>query len=220
MSSILAKSFKRFRIFFCGAVFLFVIFDAGVSRGEQGPVILAFGDSLTAGFGVREEESYPSVLQDIIEREGFPHKVINAGVSGDTTAGGVRRVHWALKHQPEIVILELGVNDGLRGLSLSEMHSNLEKIIQTCREGGAKVLLAGMKVPPNYGENYSREFERVFERLADQYTLPFMPFFLKGVAAKREYTMDDGVHPLGPGYKIVGETVWKYLKPLLKNPSR
>lgn len=220
MLSILAKTVSSFRIIFLGAVLSLLVVCVGAVRGESQPVILAFGDSLTAGFGVREEESYPSVLQEILAREGYVYKMINAGVSGDTTAGGVRRVSWALKHEPEIVILELGANDGLRGLSLDEMHVNLEKIILVCRERGAKVLLVGMKIPPNYGEAYSLEFEQVFARLAKQYQLPFMPFFLEGVAAERKYTQDDGIHPRGPGYKIVGQQVWQHLKPMLSQSSR
>ena len=210
------KILQKFPIFFlwlfCSPALV------AISEGATKPVILAFGDSLTAGFGVLEQESYPSRLQKIIEREGYPHKVVNAGVSGDTTAGGVRRIDWLMKHNPKIVILELGANDGLRGLPIEEMFANLDRIIQTCREKEARVLLAGMKIPPNYGEEYSREFEQVFSRLAQKYSLPFIPFFLEGVAAKREYTRDDGIHPLAPGYEIVTETVWKSLEPLLKKP--
>ena len=200
------------------AVFVAFALSAGGFARAGETTILARGDSLTAGFGVLEQESYPSRLQKIIEREGYPHKVVNAGVSGDTTAGGVRRIDWLMKHNPKIVILELGANDGLRGLPIEGMFANLDRIIQTCREKEARVLLAGMKIPPNYGEEYSREFEQVFSRLAQKYSLPFIPFFLEGVAAKREYTRDDGIHPLAPGYEIVTETVWKSLEPLLKKP--
>lgn len=180
-----------------------------------GPVILAFGDSLTAGFGVPENQSYPAQLQVTLKQNGYPHQVVNGGVSGDTTAGGTRRIRWLMKHDPKIVILALGANDGLRGLSLEEMESNLERIIVLCRERKAKVILAGMKIPPNYGEDYSVGFEKVYTRLAEKYELPLIPFLLEGVAAKREYTQPDGLHPLGPGYTIVSATVWKYLKPLL-----
>ena len=122
-------------------------------------------------------------------------------MSGDTTAGGVRRIKWLMKHDPEIVILELGANDGLRGLSLEEMESNLEQIIDICKESGAKVLLTGMRIPPNYGEEYTVEFEKTFIRLAEKHKLPLVPFFLEGVAGIREHTQPDGIHPLGSGYR-------------------
>ncbi len=184
--------------------------------GEGPPVILAFGDSLTAGFGVPEKENYPSRLQAMLKEQGYPHRVVNAGVSGDTTAGGVRRINWVLKHKPQIVILALGANDGLRGLPVAEMRANLQAIIDACVAQGARVLLAGMKVPPNYGEQYSEEFEAVFERLAEENDLTFLPFLLEGIAAKREYTQADGIHPEGAGYAVVATQVWDHLQPMLK----
>ncbi|MFQ5673780.1 MAG: arylesterase [Nitrospinales bacterium] len=196
------------------AVLLFCL-AAQPLHGGPPPVILAFGDSLTAGFGVAEKNSYPARLQEILKRHGHSYRIVNAGVTGDTTAGGLRRIDWLLRLKPAIVILELGANDGLRGLPLSEMRANLEKIIRRCREANARVLLAGMKIPPNYGGAYTREFEATFDRLAETYRLNYIPFFLEGVAAKRELTQADGIHPLGPGYKIVAETVWNYLEPML-----
>ena len=193
-------------------LFLFVFVP---TVGGSSPVILAFGNSLTAGFGVPDNESYPSRLQNILIQNGYPHKVINAGVSGDTTAGGLRRIKWLMKHSPKVVILELGANDGLRGLSIKAMEFNLDKIIGVCEEHGAKVLLTGMKVPPNYGEEYTVAFERVFIRLAEKHDLSLVPFFLEGVAGVRKYTQPDGIHPLGSGYSIVAQTIWKYLKPLI-----
>jgi acyl-CoA thioesterase-1 len=184
-------------------------------KGESPPVILALGDSLTAGYGVTEPENYPSRLQVILKEKGYPHRVVNAGVSGDTTAGGVRRINWLLKQKPQIVILALGANDGLRGLPIKEMYFNLLQTIEICREGGAKVLLAGMKIPPNYGEEYSNEFVEVFVKLSQKFELRLLPFLLEGVAARREYTQADGIHPLGPGYEIVAATVWKHLEPML-----
>ena len=180
------------------------------------PVILAFGDSLTAGFGVPEKDSYPARIQEILKKNGFPHKVVNAGVSGDTTAGGLRRISWLMQHEPQIVILALGANDGLRGLPVSEMRSNLGKIIQRCREGNAKVLLVGMKMPPNYGKEYTEEFNAVYPLLAKKYDTPLIPFLLEGIAAKKEYTRPDGIHPLAEGYEIVAATVWKHLQLLLQ----
>lgn len=202
-----------------GAFFFSLAFISDL-KGESPPVILAFGDSLTAGFGVAEPENYPSRLQVILKEKGYPHRVVNAGVSGDTTAGGVRRITWLLKQNPRIVVLALGANDGLRGLSIGEMYSNLKQIIEICRERGAKVLLAGMKVPPNYGEEYSQEFVDVYVKLSQEFEeLRLLPFLLEGVAAKREYTQADGIHPLGPGYEIVAATVWKHLEPMLTTTS-
>ena len=211
------KNFNTFVPFIIWALFLFV---PTTLAGGSSPVILAFGDSLTAGFGVPDAQSYPARLQKIIIENGYPHQVVNGGVSGDTTAGGVRRIKWLMKHNPEIVILELGANDGLRGLSLKEMESNLEQIIVICKEGGAKVLLTGMKVPPNYGEEYTVEFEKIYIRLAEKHKLSLVPFLLEGVAGRREYTQPDGIHPLGSGYSIVVQTIWKYLKTLMDAGSK
>src|SRR5262245_4557806 len=129
------------------------------------PLIVALGDSVTAGLGVAEEDSYPAQLQRRLDRDGFHYRVINAGVSRDTTAGGLRRINWVLKSKPQIVILELGANDGLRGLSLRETKANLERIIQQCRSGSATVILAGMKLPPNYGAEYTNHFESMYPAL-------------------------------------------------------
>ena len=203
-----------FRLFFVLGV-ITPLFPGPVYSKEKA-VVLAFGDSLTAGYGVKDEESYPSKLQEKISSAGFPHKVVNAGVSGDTTAGGVRRIRWLMKHEPEIVILALGANDGLRGLSIDEMRKNLEIMITICREHNAQILLAGMKALPNYGEDYMREFETVFPELAKKHDLIFLPFLLEGVAGEREYTQSDGLHPLASGYSIITDLVWQRLKPMLK----
>ena len=200
-------------IFFIGMIA--AAFPA-IVLSEEKPVILAFGDSLTAGWGVNEEENYPSLLQMKIASAGFSHKVVNAGVSGDTTAGGVRRIRWLMKHKPEIVILALGANDGLRGQPADEMRRNLETMIRICREHSARILLAGMKALPNYGEDYMREFESVFPELAKKYSLEFLPFLLEGVAGVREHTHPDGLHPVASGYRIVADLVWERLAPILQ----
>ena len=211
---ILLKFNRVFRVVFILGVFV-LLFPGSVFSKEK-PVILALGDSLTAGFGVKEEESYPAKLQLKVASAGFPHKVINAGVSGDTTAGGVRRIRWLMKHAPEIVILALGANDGLRGFSVDEIRRNLELMIGVCRKNNARVLLAGMKALPNYGEDYMREFETVYSELADKHNLDFLPFLLKGVAGVREHTQPDGLHPVASGYRIVTDLVWQRLEPMLK----
>ncbi|MEK6604397.1 MAG: arylesterase, partial [Nitrospirota bacterium] len=143
-------------------------------------------------------------------------RVVNAGVSGDTTAGGVRRVEWVLKSKPDIVILELGANDGLRGLNLTETHANLEQIIQRLLAGGARVILAGMKLPPNYGADYTKAFQTMYADLARRHDVQFIPFFLDGVAAKIDLNQADGIHPTGQGYAVIVKGLWPVVEPLLK----
>jgi acyl-CoA thioesterase-1 len=184
------------------------------STGDR-PRIVAFGDSLTAGLGVAAEDSYPSQLQRRLERDGFQYRVINAGVSGDTTAGGLRRTAWVLKSRPQIIILELGANDGLRGLSLRETQANLERIIQQCRSASIIVVLAGMKLPPNYGVEYTTDFESMYPALAKKYHLVLIPFFLDGVAGSASLNQADGIHPTVEGYRIIVDKVFETVKPLL-----
>ena len=180
------------------------------------PRIVAFGNSLTAGLGVAPAESYPAQLQRTLDAAGYAYRVVNAGVSGDTTAGGVRRVSWALNNKPVIVILELGGNDGLRGLSLHETKANLERIIQQFQQASATVVLAGMKLPPNYGQDYTAGFEALYQALAKQYHLTLIPFFLDGVAASSTLNQADGIHPTGEGYRLIVEKVFPVLEPLLE----
>jgi acyl-CoA thioesterase-1 len=189
------------------------------SNAAQRPeerILVAFGDSLTAGLGVSPEETYPARLQAKLLLSGYRYRVINAGVSGDTTAGGLRRVEWVLKSKPDVVILELGANDGLRGLNLAQTRTNLEQIIQRFLAGGAKVVLAGMKLPPNYGTDYTKAFQSMYVDLAKRDDVQFIPFFLDGVAAKADYNQADGIHPTGAGYAVIVENIWPVLEPLLK----
>jgi len=179
-------------------------------------ILVAFGDSLTAGLGVSPEETYPARLQEKLLLSGYRYRVINAGVSGDTTAGGLRRVEWVLKSKPDVVILELGANDGLRGLNLAQTRANLEQIIQRLLASGAKVVLAGMKLPPNYGTDYTKAFQSMYADLAKRDDVQFIPFFLDGVAAKADYNQADGIHPTGAGYAVIVENIWPVLEPLLK----
>jgi len=178
-------------------------------------VIVAFGDSLTAGLGVAEEEAYPAVLERKIHEAGFSYRVVNAGVSGETTAGGLRRVSWILQNRPEIVILELGANDGLRGLSLSETKKNLTEIIEELQREHVRIVLAGMQMPPNYGKEYTESFEKIFPELAGGYRLILIPFFLEGVAGRAGLNQADGIHPTAQGYQKVVDNVWPKLEPLL-----
>ncbi|MFZ5861685.1 MAG: arylesterase [Nitrospirota bacterium] len=193
---------------------------AADARGQPGPTptIVAFGDSLTAGFGVPGRDAYPSRLERRLRGEGYAHRVVNAGVSGDTTAGGLRRVDWVLKSRPQLVILELGANDGLRGLSPAQTRDNLARIIERLQASGATVVLTGMRVPPNYGDDYARAFESVFPELARRYHLPLIPFFLDGVAADPALNQADGLHPTAEGYRVIVERIWPHIKPLLPRP--
>jgi acyl-CoA thioesterase I len=180
------------------------------------PRIVAFGNSLTAGLGVPPDQSYPAHLQRTLDAAGYAYRVVNAGVSGDTTAGGIRRVSWVLNSTPAIVILELGANDGLRGLSLHETKANLERIIQQLQQASVTVVLAGMKLPPNYGQDYTGGFEALYQSLAKQYRLTLIPFFLDGVAGSSSLNQADGIHPTGEGYRLIVERVFPTLEPLLE----
>ncbi len=177
--------------------------------------IVAFGDSLTAGYGIAPEQAYPAVLERRLNKLGYSYRVVNAGVSGDTTAGGLRRVDWILRSDPQIVILELGANDGLRGQDLDKTRENLGRIIEKLLENGVAVILAGMKIPPNYGPDYTRKFSEIFYDLARQYDLAFVPLFLDGVAAKRHLNQPDGIHPTPEGYERVVDNILPVLLPLL-----
>ena len=179
-------------------------------------ILVAFGNSLTAGLGVAPRETYPARLQEKLSLAGYRYRVVNAGVSGDTTAGALRRVEWVLKSKPDIVILELGANDGLRGLNLKDTRANLSLIIQRFQAAGAKVVLAGMKLPPNYGPAYTGAFQEMYADLAKHYDLPLIPFFLEGVATKTDLNQADGIHPTGSGYAVVVDMLWPTLVPLLK----
>jgi acyl-CoA thioesterase-1 len=179
------------------------------------PLIVAFGDSLTAGYGLSESQSYPSLLQHRLDREGYRYRVVNAGVSGDTSAGGVRRVEWALKGDVRFLILELGANDALRGQPAAETKKNLAHIIETALRHKVTVVLAGMEAPPNLGVEYTREFREVFRDLARQYNLALVPFFLEGIGGVNELNQSDGIHPNAKGTEIVVENIWRVLGPLL-----
>jgi acyl-CoA thioesterase-1 len=178
--------------------------------------LAVLGDSLTAGFGVAREEAFPALVQERLRREGYDYRVVNAGVSGDTTAGGLRRVDWVLRTRPSIVIVALGSNDGLRGLSVDAMRQNLGEIITRIRASGARVLLAGMRLPPNYGGEYARAFAAVFPTVASKAGIPLMPFLLDGVAGEPGLNQPDGIHPNARGQQVVATRLWPYLAPLLR----
>jgi acyl-CoA thioesterase-1 len=180
------------------------------------PVIVALGTSLTAGLGLAQSEAWPALVQARLDREGYRYRVVNAGVSGDTSAGGLSRLDWQLGQKPAIVIVELGANDGLRGLPVAQVKENLGKIIARSRAAGAAVVLAGMQAPPNMGADYADSFRALFPALADEYHVPLVPFLLAGVAAEARLNQADGIHPTAEGQRIVADNVWTTLAPLLK----
>ncbi len=184
----------------------------------SGPIITALGDSLTAGLGLDEEESYPSLLQEKLRAGGYPHRIVNAGVSGDTSAGGLSRMDWLLQQPVRIFILALGANDGLRGVPPEATRKNLAAIIERAQAAGAQVVLAGIRLPTNYGRDYLRRFEAIFPALAKEYELPFIALLLKDVAMRPALNQADGIHPNAEGTRIVAENVWHVLEPLLEKP--
>jgi acyl-CoA thioesterase-1 len=180
-------------------------------------IIVAFGDSLTAGYGVPINNSYPSLLENKLEENGLNYKVINLGISGDTTFDGLFRFSSVIKLNPELVILTLGANDALRSLSPIEAKNNLMKMIEQLIEHKIKILLGGMYSPPEHGREYNNIFDSIYPELAKKYNLPLIPFFLEGVVLNPQFSLNDGLHPNAEGYKkIVEENIWKYLKDLLK----
>lgn len=179
------------------------------------PVVVALGDSLTAGYGVEPGLSYPDWLQKRMDGEGAGYRVVNQGISGDTTSGGVARLEEALRLKPVVVVLALGANDGLRGLPLETTRANLAEMIDRLQAGGARVLLGGMTLPRNYGPDYVRDFENVFKELAKEKKTGLIPFLLEGVAMNPQLMQGDALHPTAEGNRRVAETVWKYLRPML-----
>jgi acyl-CoA thioesterase-1 len=180
------------------------------------PVIVAFGDSLTAGYGADPGKSFPDFLQKGLDAAGLKWHVVNAGVSGDTTTDGLTRLSEVLADKPRITIVEFGGNDGLRGLPIETTRANLEQIVQMLQGAGARVVLAGMTLPPNYGPDYIQSFERIYRDLAVKHKVARIPFLLDGVATHPELMQRDGIHPTAQGNEIVAKTVMRYLKPLLR----
>lgn len=180
-------------------------------------VILCFGNSLTEGYGLKSEEAYPALLQEKVDNNGYNYNVVNAGISGETTAGGKNRLSWVLKENVKVFILELGANDGLRGIPLRETTDNLQEIIDTVKAKvpDAKIIIAGMQIPPNIGIDYTNDFKEIFPTLADSNNIHLIPFLLEGVAGDPALNQEDGIHPTPEGTKVVIENVWKVVEPLL-----
>jgi acyl-CoA thioesterase-1 len=187
--------------------------SAPVAQGR--PRIVFLGDSLSAGYGVTKEQSIPSLVQRHLDAEGYNYEVVNQGVSGDTSAGGVSRLDWSLSGDVRILVVELGGNDGLRGLPVETTKQNISQIIATAKQRGVRVLLTGMEAPPSYGPLYTSQFRQLFRDLAREHDVAFMPFFLEGVAGDPALNQSDGIHPNPEGAVIVERAVWRSLQPLL-----
>lgn len=191
----------------------------GATKDDK-PVILVYGDSLSAAYRMPQQQGWVSLLQQRLQTQGYPYHVVNASVSGETTSGGLSRLQITLRqHKPDIVLLELGANDGLRGLPLAHMRNNLEAMIKAIQATGADVILLGIMIPPNYGPKYTQEFSQSFTELAKRFNLPRVNFLLEGVAGKPELTLDDGLHPSAVAQPRILENVWKVLNPELDNQS-
>lgn len=193
------------------------IAEASQERLASPARIVFLGDSLTAGLGLPREQAVPSLIQERLHAEGYGYEVVNAGVSGDTSAGGVSRLDWSLEGDVRILVIELGANDGLRGLPVSQLKHNLSEIVTRAKAREITVILTGMEAPPNYGPAYTSEFRRVFHDVADEHDIAFVPFYLEGVAGISSLNNSDGMHPNAAGARIIAESLWRALEPVLED---
>ncbi len=189
------------------------------SEAQQKKSILFFGDSISAGYGIQPQQAFPAVIQDKIDSLGLNYEVINGGLSGETSAGGLRRINWVLQRDIDIMILELGGNDGLRGIDLSSTKDNLQQIIDRAKAKNPEIeiIIAGMQVPPNLGTDYTKEFQDLYPELAEKNNLTLIPLILDKVGGRDEFMQPDQIHPNVKGHKVVAETVWETLAPILNN---
>lgn len=238
LMAILPTSFVQKFLKFCCFILAFLIFGCGDTKKDKATdassskeetqqtetitnntkTILCFGDSITAGYGLEDsDDAYPGVIQEKIDSLQLDYTVINSGLSGETSAGGKSRIEWVLNQDVDIFLLELGANDGLRGVPLSETRANLQAIINIVKQKSPKttIILAGMQLPPNMGLDYTTEFKQLFIDLAQKNNLSFIPFILKDVGGIKALNQNDGIHPTVEGHQIVANTVWEVLKPLL-----
>lgn len=183
------------------------------------PVVVFLGDSLTAGLGLDENQAYPAVIERELHAAGTQARVINAGVSGDTSAGGLARLPWLLGQHPDVIVVALGANDGLRGLPTEETEKNLREIVRRGQAAGARILLLGMKMPPNYGPDYSGRFEAMYPRIAKELDVPLVPFLLESVGGVRSLNQEDGIHPTAEGQEILAKNVLPYLEEVLQTEA-
>lgn len=187
-----------------------------LTAAAESKVILALGDSLMAGYGLAEQESFPAQLQMALDQRNHEVRVINGGVSGDTSTGGVGRLDWLLADKPDLIIIELGANDGLRALPPELTEKNLAILIERSKQAGAHVVLAGMKAPPNLGPEYEESFNSIYPRLAKKYDVDFYPFFLEGVAGNLDLNLEDGIHPTGEGIAVIVDGMLPLIEAALK----
>jgi acyl-CoA thioesterase-1 len=194
----------------------------GLTAAAPAPkVVLVLGDSVAAGYGIDPSQAFPARIQEKIDARGWDFKVVNAGQSGDTTAGGLSRLDWLLRNRVDVLVLELGANDGLRGVPPDVTKKNLQAIIDRTRGKypKAKVVIAGMKIPPNMGRDYGRRFESIFPELAKKNNVALVPFILEDVGGVRELNLPDGIHPTAKGHQIAAANLWKVLEPILRSPA-
>ncbi|MFD2244820.1 arylesterase [Pontibacter ruber] len=195
--------------------------EENTATAEKTKTIVFFGNSLTAGYGLEPDQAFPALIQQHIDSLGLPYKAVNAGVSGETSAGGKSRVDWILKQPVDVFVLELGANDGLRGINPKETYRNLGTIIDKVRAKNpeAQIILAGMQIPPSMGQQFASEFREVYARLAKDKDVALIPFLLEGVAGERELNQGDGIHPTVEGQKILAQNTWQVLEPILKEQA-
>jgi acyl-CoA thioesterase-1 len=190
---------------------------AGPAQRE--PLVVFLGDSLTAGLGLEEDQAFPAVVEREIRAAGIPIRTVNAGVSGDTSAGGLSRLSWLLGQRPDVVVVGLGANDGIRAVPVEETEKNLREIVRRARAAGARVLLLGMRIPPNYGPDYAGRFEAMYPRIAKDLQVPLVPFLLEGVGGFRSLNQEDGIHPTAEGQEILAKNVLPYLEKVVQVSS-
>lgn len=183
------------------------------------PLVVFFGDSLTAGYGLEESQAFPALLAAQLAAAGTPIRAVNTGVSGDTSAGGVARLPWLLKQHPDVLVVELGANDAMRGQPAAATEGNLRRIVETAKSQGVRVLLVGMLAPPNYGPEFTREFGAIYPRLSRQLEVPLVPFLLEGVAGRPELNLADGIHPTPEGHAIIARTLRPYVEKLIASEN-
>ncbi len=221
--SLRSGAWRTFRRKILSRLILFIALLGGPSSAATPPnVILFLGDSITAGYGLDLSQAYPALIQEKIAAKGWKFKLVNAGQSGDTSAGALNRLDWLLRNRVAVLVLELGGNDGLRGLPVESTRKNLQRIIDRTKANypAATIIIAGMKVPPNMGREYGDQFEAIYPALAKNNHLPLIPFVLEGVGGVRELNLPDGIHPTAKGHQIVAANVWKVLEPVLRSLNK
>jgi acyl-CoA thioesterase-1 len=196
--------------------------DASIAADERArrPRVVILGDSVTAGLGLPPQAAFPTLIQERVDANGWPFEVVNAGVSGDTSAAGLRRLEWSLEGDVRVLVVALGGNDGLRGIPVAELQRNLSAIISAAQKKGVTVVLAGMEAPPNLGSEYAKAFRDLYTALAREFSVPLVPFLLEGVAGVAAMNQPDGIHPTADGARLVAENVWKVLEPVLRSQTQ